>query len=713
MKLEYVLEGLDCAHCASEIEQEIAKLDGVAGANVDFVTKKLRLQTAGGQMDSRTGEIERSVRDTVKRLEPGVVVRPHRGYGENTARDESEHSHGHAHGEHDHAHDGGKREIILAVLSAVLLGAAFFVENEYGQLALYLISYLAVGGEVIYKSLRSIGRGRVFVETFLMMIATFGAFAIGEYPEGVAVMLFYQVGELFQSYAVRRSRRSISDLMDIRPDYANVERDGQLVRIAPSDVAVGTVIVVKPGERIPLDGVVVSGQSRLDTSALTGESKPRGVQADNEVLSGCVNLDGMLHVRVTKAYAESTVAKILDLIENAGSKKAETEQFITKFARVYTPIVVAAALLLAFVPPIFVSNLSQWVYRALVFLVISCPCALVISVPLSFFGGIGSASRQGILIKGGNYLEALAHLDTVVFDKTGTLTKGVFRVQEIHAAGMGQEELLRFAAYAEGYSNHPIAVSLREAYGKEIDHAFVSDVRETAGQGVTALVDGHTVSVGNRRLMGKLDCPEIAGTTAHVSVDGAYAGYITIADEVKPDATGAISELKRAGVEKTVMLTGDEEAAAREAAGRIGIDEFYAGLLPGGKVEKVEGLLSAQKAGAKLAFVGDGINDAPVIARADVGVSMGGLGASDAAIEAADVVIMTDEPSKLADAVRISRYTLRIVKQNIAFALGVKLLVMLLGAFGVATMWEAVFADVGVSLIAVLNAIRALKYCPR
>lgn len=693
MKLEYVLEGLDCAHCASEIEQEVAKLDGVAGANVDFVTKKLRLQTAGGP----AGEIERSVRDTVKRLEPGVVVKAHTHDGH----------------DHDHAHGGGKREIILAVLSAVLLGAAFFVGNEYGKLALYLLSYLAVGGEVIYKSLRSIGRGRVFDENFLMMIATFGAFAIGEYPEGVAVMLFYQVGELFQSYAVRRSRRSISDLMDIRPDYANVERDGQIVRLAPSDVAIGTVIVIKPGERIPLDGVVVSGQSRLDTSALTGESKPRGVTADSEVLSGCVNLDGMLHVRVTKAYAESTVAKILDLIENAGSKKAEAEQFITKFARVYTPIVVAAALLLAFVPPIFVSNLSQWVYRALVFLVISCPCALVISVPLSFFGGIGSASRAGILIKGGNYLEALAHLDTVVFDKTGTLTKGVFRVQEIYAEGMEKEELLRYAAYAEGYSNHPIAVSLREAYGKEIDRALVSDVRETAGQGVTALVDGHTISVGNRKLMGKLDCPEIAGTTTHVSVDGAYAGYITIADEVKPDAAEAVSELKRAGVEKTVMLTGDEAAAAREAAGRIGIDEVYAGLLPGGKVEKVEGLLSAQKAGGKLAFVGDGINDAPVIARADVGVSMGGLGASDAAIEAADVVIMTDEPSKLADAVRISRYTLRIVKQNILFALGVKLLVMLLGAFGVATMWEAVFADVGVSLIAVLNAIRALKYRPR
>ena len=567
---------------------------------------------------------------------------------------------------------------------------------------------------MLWRAVRNIAHGQVFDENFLMALATVGALAIGEYPEAVFVMLFYQVGELFQSYAVDQSRKSITALMDIRPDYANMEGpDGQLEQVDPEDVAVGDTIVIKAGERIPLDGVVLEGSSTVDTAALTGESLPRQVESGDDVISGCVNLSGLLKVRVTKAFEESTVAKILDLVENSASKKAKAENFITKFARYYTPIVVLAAVALALLPPLLTS--IQWVdsiQRALNFLVVSCPCALVISVPLSFFGGIGGASKDGILVKGGNYLEVLARTEIVVFDKTGTLTRGVFNVTAIHPDHCDQGQLLELAALAECWSDHPISRSLKEAYGREIDAARVSSVEEVAGRGVKAVVDGHTICAGNDKLMEDIGvswhpCHRV-GTTVHVASDGVYLGHIVISDEVKPDAKEAVAALKAAGVRKTVMLTGDAQAVGEDVASRLGLDEVHTQLLPADKVERVEKLLKEVSPKGALAFVGDGINDAPVLSRADIGIAMGGLG-SDAAIEAADIVLMDDKPSKIAHAIRIARRTLAIVKQNIVFALAVKLLVLVLSAVGLVSMWAAVFADVGVSVIAILNAMRALK----
>ncbi len=607
-----------------------------------------------------------------------------------------------------------KKMWIRILSGAVLFTAALLIPLEgWSKLTLFLTAYLAAGGDVLWKACRNIIRGQVFDENFLMGIATIGAFFVGEYPEGVAVMLFYQVGELFQSYAVSRSRQSISQLMDIRPDYANIPTEDGLRQVDPQDVKVGDRIVVKAGEKVPLDGTVLDGASTLDTSALTGESLPREVQAGDGIISGCINLTGKLTVEVSKEFGESTVAKILDLVENASSKKAKSENFITKFARWYTPAVVIGAALLAVVPPlIFGGGFGMWVHRALIFLVISCPCALVISVPLSFFGGIGGASKCGVLVKGSNYLEALSKADVVVFDKTGTLTKGTFRVTELYPQNGTEQELLELAALAESYSTHPIALSLQSAYGKPIDSARVTDVEEVTGHGIHALVDGRSVSVGNARLMSKLGMdvqnPKTAGTIVHVAADKTYLGCIVISDEVKEDSAAAIAALKAAGVRKTVMLTGDTKAVGEQVANQLGLDEVHAGLLPADKVERLETLLNQKAPGGQLVFVGDGINDAPVLSRADIGIAMGGLG-SDAAIEAADVVIMDDKPSKIATAVRISRATLRIVKQNIIFALGVKALVLLLGAFGAANMWEAVFADVGVSVIAILNASRALR----
>lgn len=589
----------------------------------------------------------------------------------------------------------------------------FAPEGSLVWLGLYLIPYLLIGWDIIYRALRNIRNGQVFDENFLMAVATFGAFGVGEYSEGVAVMLFYQVGELFQSYAVNRSRQSITELMDICPEYANIEEDGQLKQVDPDDVQVGDIIVVKAGERIPLDGRVVFGDSMVDTSALTGEPVPRRAAVGDEVISGCVNGSGLLRVEVTKEFDDSTVSKILELVENASSKKARVENFITKFARYYTPAVVVGAVLLAILSPLALGQtISEGVRRACTFLVISCPCALVISVPMSFFGGIGAASKKGVLVKGSNYLEALSQMDTIVFDKTGTLTKGTFKVTELKAAGMGKEELLELAAYAESYSDHPISRSILEAYGREPDRSRVGDNREIAGRGMAAAVDGRQVLAGNEALMRDngvaFEACESAGTVVYVAVDGRFAGAVVISDSIKPEAFKAIQDLKKVGVERTVMLTGDRKAVGEAVAKELGLDEVHAQLLPEDKVSRVEELLKRQGQGKKLAFVGDGINDAPVLSRVDIGIAMGSMG-SDAAIEAADVVLMDDDPSKIASVVRISRKTMWIVKENIVFALGVKLIVLGMGAFGVANMWEAVFADVGVSVIAIINAMRALK----
>ena len=593
--------------------------------------------------------------------------------------------------------------------------------DVYASFALFLVPYLIAGHDVLTKAWRNIRRGEAFDEAFLMTVATIGAFAMVFFPEtephmaeGAAVMLFYQVGELFQSYAVGKSRKSIADMMDIAPDYANIEQDGQLIEVDPDEVAVGSVIVVKPGERVPIDGVVVEGASQLDTAALTGESMPRHVEAGAEIISGCINMTGTLRVRTTKPFGESTVSRILELVENASEKKARTENFITRFARVYTPTVCFAALALAVVPPLLgMGAWSDWILRGLTFLVVSCPCALVISVPLSFFGGIGGASKLGILVKGSNYLEQLAHVDTVVFDKTGTLTSGTFNVVAVHAEkGFTEDEVLACAAHAEAFSDHPIAVSVRAAYPGKVDQARVGNAQEESGHGVSATVDGHAVLVGNDKLMrehgGTWHECELTGTVLHVMVDGAYAGHIVIADVVKPDAAETIRSLHAAGVKKCVMLTGDRQDVAEAVAGELGLDEVHAQLLPEDKVNAVEKLLAQEREGGKLAFVGDGINDAPVLTRADVGIAMGAMG-SDAAIEAADIVLMDDKPSNIARAMDVARKTMRIVWQNIVFAIGVKVLILVLAAFGMANMWLAVFGDVGVAVIAILNAMRCMN----
>ena len=607
-----------------------------------------------------------------------------------------------------------KRIIAAAVLTVLLALLFHFVELPwFVQLVLWLVPYLVIGHDVLRKAFMGIKNGEVFDENFLMAVATVGAIGCGEYAEGVAVMLFYQIGELFQSYAVGKSRSSITALMDIRPDSANLEaEDGSVSVVDPDDVPIGATIVVKPGEKIPLDGVVLTGESTLNTAALTGESRPRTVRPGDEVISGCVNADGVLRIRTTKIYGESTVAKILDLVENSSLKKAPVENFITKFARYYTPAVCIGALVLAVVPPLLQGNWLDWIMRALTFLVISCPCALVISIPLSFFGGIGGASACGILVKGSTYLEELARTGIVVFDKTGTLTQGTFKVTGVHPAdGITDEQLVEAAALAESWSKHPISLSIKAAYGKEIDTSRVTDVEELGGHGVTAKVDGKPVAAGNARLMERLglSAPAVSetGTVVHVAIDGRYAGCLLIADVVKPHSAEAIRALKAAGVRKTVMLTGDAEPVAKAVSAQLGLDEYHAGLLPGDKVDQIETLIAAKKSKENLAFVGDGINDAPVLSRADVGIAMGALG-SDAAIEAADVVLMDDDPAKIALAMRIARRTLRIVYENIVFALAVKFACLLLGAIGMASMWTAIFADVGVMVIAVLNATRAL-----
>ena len=618
-----------------------------------------------------------------------------------------------------------KKMLLRIIIAAVMLAALYFLPvTGWLRLGLYLVTYLVIGYDILKKAGQGIANGRVFDENFLMAVATVGAFALaiyeksGDYNEAIAVMLFYQVGELFQSYAVGKSRKNISALMDIRPDYANIEQDGKLVQVDPDEVAVGTVIVVQPGEKAPIDGVVVEGNSTLNTSALTGESLPRDVHEGDEIISGCINMTGVLKIRTTKAFGESTVSRILELVENSSSRKSRSEDFIAKFARVYTPVVCYSALALAVLPPVIrlVGGMDgqweQWIYRALTFLVTSCPCALVVSIPLSFFAGIGGASHEGILIKGSNYLETLSQVKTVVFDKTGTLTRGVFEVTAVHHSDMDEQKLLEYAALAECASSHPISKSLQRAYGKAIDRSRVTDIQELSGHGVTAVVDGHPVAAGNSKLMEQLgipyhDCHSV-GTIIHMAVDGQYAGHIVISDVVKSHAREAVEALHKAGVEKTVMLTGDAKKVADAVAAELGVDEVHSELLPGDKVDKVESLLAQQSGKAKLAFVGDGVNDAPVLGRADIGIAMGAMG-SDAAIEAADIVLMDDEPLQIAKAIRISRKCIGIVYENIVFALAVKFACLVLVAIGLADMWAAIFADVGVMVLAVLNAIRALR----
>ena len=608
-----------------------------------------------------------------------------------------------------------KKKLIRIIISFILLVLAFILklDNTIINNILFIISYLIVGYDIVLKALRNIARGKVFDENFLMTIATIGAFFIGEFPEAVAVMLFYQVGELFQSYAVDKSRKSVAALMDIRPDYANVYRNEEIEKVNPNDVNIGEIILIKPGEKIPIDGVVVEGSSLLNTLALTGESMPRSVTEGDEVLSGCINNEGILKVKVTKEFGESTVSKILDLVENASSRKSKSESFISKFAKYYTPIVVIIAILLALIPPLLTdTTFKTWIYRALSFLVVSCPCALVISIPLSFFGGIGASSKIGVLVKGSNYLEALANTEIVVCDKTGTLTEGIFKVQKVDAVGYSDEDLLRYTSYAENYSNHPIALSIKEAYGKDINEKLVTKTKELKGMGVIAKVESKEVLVGNEKLMEEYNIDYIKsndiGTIIYIAIDKKYAGTILISDKIKEDAYKAVKEFRENNVKKIVMLTGDREEISKNVSKELKLDKYYAELLPQDKVKKVESLMQEKSEYGKLVFIGDGINDAPVLALSDIGVAMGGLG-SDAAIEAADIVIMTDEPSKLANAIKISKKTMQIVKENIIFAITVKILVLLLSAIGVATMWAAVFADVGVSVIAIINALRILR----
>ena len=778
VKRELLLDGLDCANCALKIENGVKKIKGITDCSVNFVTKTLLVYTTSDMDEHVMEEAKRKVLRLEPHIRISEKGRPplgnqasaglgnpldgqlhthaetaaegqphnHAGHSHDHAHHEGAHHHSHGHGAHHHAHDhhshaghdhghshdhdahaghshehgAGQTKVLLARLaagSALLAAAIWSPLDGWAQLALYIVAYLIAGGDIVLQACKNIIRGQVFDEYFLMSVATIGAFAIGEYPEGVAVMLFYQLGELFQGMAVNRSRKSIQSLMDIRPDYANilVGSGDETKRVSPEDVRIGDRIVVRAGEKVPLDGIVKAGHSMVDTSALTGESVPRELEPGSDVLSGFVNKNGMLTIEVTKTFGESTVSRILDLVQNASSRKAKTEHFISKFARYYTPVVVILAALIAFVPPLVLSDaaFAEWIYRALVFLVISCPCALVVSIPLGFFGGIGAASRNGILVKGSNYLEALNDVKVVVFDKTGTLTKGVFNVTAIRPEGGRTEgELMELAAIAEAQSNHPIAESIRSAWAKDIRTQGVEGYDEVAGHGIRVHVDGREVLAGNAKLMEQAGItytkPETVGTVVHVAEAGAYAGHLIIADEVKDDAAAAIQALKTLGIRKTVMLTGDAKAVGEAVGKQLGVDEVYAELLPQHKVERLEELEAGKSPKEKMVFVGDGINDTPVLARADVGVAMGGLG-SDAAIEAADVVIMTDEPSRLASAIRIAKRTRMIVWQNIGFALGVKVIFLLLGVFGIATMWEAVFSDVGVTVLAVLNAMRVLR----
>lgn len=699
------LKGLDCPNCSAKIEKDVADLSGVVSSSVNLVSQTLSVSVS----KEYSGSLEEDVKAVVHKHEPDVLVTERKAEGETEAQLTKK--------KKKAAFD--KSTLIrLAIGAAVYAcGLLVFYLTEiptYLKLIALLLSYLILGADVLWKAVKNITKGRIFDENFLMSVSTAGAFIIGEYPEAVAVMLFYQIGEFFQKLAVKRSRNSISELMDIRPDFAAVKRGGEVVTVSPEQVAVGEEIIVRPGEKIPLDGVVLSGSSSLDTRALTGEAVPSSVSVGDRVLSGCVNLSGVLSVRVTKAFSESAASKILELVENAASRKAPAENFITTFSRYYTPVVVILAVLLSIIPPLlFGGAWSEWVHRGFVFLVISCPCALVISIPLTFFGGIGAASRSGILVKGSNYLEALGNIDTVVFDKTGTLTKGVFAVTEVNPAqGFSKEELLHLAAAAESDSNHPIARSIISESSELVDSDKVKDYTEHSGLGVSAVYEGKLILAGNGAMMRKngIDFVESGalGTKVYVACDGKFVGSLIIADEIKPDSRKAIEELKALGVRKCVMLTGDNEETAKSVSDALGLDEHHSGLLPNQKVEQLERLDREKSRRGKLCFVGDGINDAPVLAGADVGIAMGGLG-SDAAIEAADVVLMTDEPSKLAQAVRLARRTKRIVAQNIVFAIGVKLIFLALGAFGIAGMWEAVFGDVGVMLLAVLNSMRMLR----
>ena len=702
----YLLKGLDCPNCSAKIEKEVGELDGVTSSTVNLMNQTLTVQAgtsvAASLLDTVTTIVhshEPDVEVSEKQLEATAPVKKDEKAAVYNDEDK-------------------KRTIRLAVGAVVYaIGMALTVFAKLptlAELAFLIVAYVILGWDVVWQAVKNITRGQVFDEHFLMSVSTIGAFAIGEYPEAVAVMLFYQVGEFFQSLAVKRSRKSISDLMDICPDSATVKRNGVLQVVSPESVAVGEIIVVKPGEKIPLDGIVVDGESMLDTKALTGESVPRSIRKGDEALSGCINQSGLLTLKVTKSFGESTVSKITDLVENASARKAPTENFITTFARYYTPVVVGMAAVLAIIPPLVLGGgWSEWLRRGFVFLIVSCPCALVISIPLTFFGGIGAASKRGVLVKGSNYLEALNKVSVVVFDKTGTLTKGVFEVANIiPAAGYQKEQVLEYAAQAESYSNHPIAKSILATYGKPIDQKQFSDFEEISGHGISVMVQGKKVLAGNSKLMESEKIAyaacDAAGTKFYVAADGSYVGCILIADEVKPDSKCAIAELKKIGVEKTVMLTGDDERIGKSVADELGLDAYYAQLLPDQKVEKLEMLDKQKRQGSKLAFVGDGINDAPVLARADVGIAMGGLG-SDAAIEAADVVLMTDEPSKLVEAIDVAKATKRIVMQNIVIALGIKSVFLVLGALGMAGMWEAVFGDVGVTIIAILNAMRILK----
>lgn len=683
------------------MEAGIKSLEGIKEASIDFVSKKMKLETeAGEDLDELMMKIEK----IVTRIEPGVIVVPEQdaaGRKESVAGEEP---------------DGRRRVILRLAAGGILFAAGLLVDfAPWLELSVFLASYLIVGWDVLLRAAKGILSGQVFSEHFLMSIATIGAFFVGAYPEGAAVMIFYLVGELFEDMAVDHSRKSISSLMDIRPDYANLKKGPDMLRVSPEEVRIGDLIVIKPGEKIPLDGKVVEGASSVDTSALTGESMPRELEPGMLALSGFVNKNGVLTVEVTKEFGESTVSKILDLVQNASSRKAPTENFITKFARYYTPAVVFSALALAVIPPLAVpgAQFKEWLYRALVFLVVSCPCALVISVPLGFFGGIGGASKRGILVKGSNFLEALNYVETVVFDKTGTLTKGAFAVTEINAAnGFDWEELLELAAYAESYSNHPIAFSIVEAYGREIDKAKIMKHQEIPGQGVKVRVDGREILAGNTRLMENegidFAWAEGFGTVVYVAADRKYAGSILISDKIKEDSADAIRQLKALGISNTVMVTGDLKSVGEKIGKQLGVGEVFTEMLPADKVDRIESMEIKKSSKGKIVFVGDGINDAPVLARADIGIAMGGLG-SDAAIEAADIVIMTDEPSKVATAIRIAKKTRLIIIQNIVFALGVKVFFLILGAFGVATMWEAVFADIGVALLAIFNALRVMN----